>query len=394
MFQKIFSSKKNYDLYFIIGYIAFLCATMLDTVPFIGGKNTTILNLIGIFFLSVYDIIQIVDKKRKTQILAAVSVLFIIIITFVSRTTYPLRLLLLIYGVKSFSFGRSVKIDLVARFILFAFVIFLFILQVIHVDPIYRYDGTIRYSFGFAHPNTFAIFMTSIIVDKLYLDYNKKNIKTKITNTFIIVISIIINVLYVDSRAALLMTIIISIFYYIPKTLLQALFSFKILKIILPFFMIILTATSFLLVLAYNSDLDFAVKINRFLSHRIHLWNQIIQNEFQITLLGFDTRNVMEHIPFDNAFLYSFYRFGIIFFLGLILLSYNTFKNLLLQTKVFAIAILISLFAYGTMESIAFYPGYSNMILLFSYGLCNTIFLKSPEKRKLQKTTKKAESTP
>lgn len=364
---------QHINLCFAIGYVSTLCASMLDTMPIVGGKNTTYLNIVGIVFLFIHNLYILLHKThtKKNIFLTVALISLIIAVTIVSRTTYPIRFALLISSISHFGFKRTIKIDLWSRSILFLSIILLYFMHVINTDPIYRYDGTIRYSFGFPHPNTFAIFMTTIVVDWLYISYHKTTLKVRLASLAIITSAITINQLYVDSRASLILIIIVSIAYFIPYRYLKTLFNIKAIKLLLPYAFLLLTIASFTLTFAYNAGLKWAIDLNQFLSHRIHLWDYIIQNEFSPNLFGLDTRNVMHDVPLDNAFLYSFYRFGIIFFIILIVLFYRTMRNLIQQKEYFSLSILIGILAYGIMESIAFYPGYNTCILLLSYGFLN-----------------------
>lgn len=148
-------------------------------------------------------------------------------------------------------------------------------------DSIYGYydsSNRLRFSFGFSHPNTLAIFIFNILLMWVWLKYD--NFKKNDYLRYILIT--LVTYIFTDSRTMLLAAIEFLILLVVVKevNLLQ-----KLIKVIAMFITPALSILIIILVNLYTSGNTLALIANRLLNSRLLLGAYMVNN-YNISLLG------------------------------------------------------------------------------------------------------------
>lgn len=351
---------------FGIGYITMTMSSLIGPVPFI-GEHTTVFNILSVFLLGIAVFSWIWLEQNKKRIISFIALLAVSVTSyFCGNTTIPLKLCLLLYAMRYYTFTNCVKLDFWTKLTVLLIVVCCYLLGLTNGDVITRSDGTLRYGFGFTHPNTFALISSMLVIDRYYLDYKAK--KRKILNIILAIIVALINFFFVDSRSALLLLIVMSIIYMAPQKLVLSIAKNRSMKKIFCNIFILYFFTILCLLLAFNFKWLFGYKINEAFSGRIYLYNMYLSN-VNLSFFGIDISRALETTPLDGIYLSILIRYGIIIFITYAIITKKAIEKLLSEKQFFSAATLIAMLTYGIMESAAIIPAYNVFILLLGVGI-------------------------
>lgn len=198
--------------------------------------------------------------------------------------------------------------------------------------------GVIRYSFGFAHPNTFSIYLFNVLLLWSWLNYEK------ISGRHIVIIFLIavVAAIFTKTRTSFLTSILFCLLVLVSKSK----YSIKkglngIAKFIFP----LCAASTLAAVHLYLANNALILLLNALLSSRIKLGAYALSH-FGYSVLGqdisryevvWDTEWRLNGFTFDNLYTFLAFNQGIVWILLLSLAFYLLAKKNNLKTSVFII---------------------------------------------------------
>ncbi|WP_349763509.1 hypothetical protein [Fusobacterium sp. SYSU M8D902] len=337
--------------------------------------------LILIFHNYTSNIYGVDLKKVNTLVLMITIVLFLnsvkdkIKINFKELVKYFILIFGLIFGLRSlylsfFILGISIFIDKRIRIRYFLQInTFFYVLTIILYkigylveveNPLIRI-GRMRYSLGFAHPNTAMMFLLPIFFTIYYLYYPKY----KNSIIFFILVNSLVIFFFTFSRTTFILIILfIGLIFFKDKTIekLRKLFLMEGIMIIL---------LSLVLPIILNTENI----INRLLSGRLFLFYKYLIT-YKITVFG--DMQILEQYsswPLDNSYLRVLFENGIIGLLLLLLLSYLIMITLFKNKDYKGVRIFSILLILGFMEGNIFHF-YFNILCFILPEYVNKAILK------------------
>lgn len=195
--------------------------------------------------------------------------------------------------------------------------------------------GTLRHTYGFVSPNTFAVAFLSLLIVYLYV---RKNVITLLELLILAFCLIYINSL-TDSRVSFCVGVVSLVLFAIYRYK-RDLYKNRVIGFFMCLSPIILMAASLSLTFGYRmSGNTFFLKINDILSYRLYYINRVMDSS-PLSALGHKLRLVTltqasqtgeEWLGIDNAYMYLILQFGLIFsiafYVFLTALSYSAWRN-------------------------------------------------------------------
>lgn len=202
---------------FNISYTFFVAIQYTNQKDFYFNYLYTISGLLGVLLF-----VFLLQKKTATeQIIGISSVMVFVIGTYIYRDVTPLFGLLVIITLRKVRIPRNqiIMIDLILRIFLISIVFLLWKYGVLFDSEFTRITSTgvsVRHTYGFGNPNTYGLYLISIVGELLYLFANKR------FNFFRIVfglISLTYIVKITDSRSAEIVGIVIFLVFLLKNKL-------------------------------------------------------------------------------------------------------------------------------------------------------------------------------
>lgn len=339
---------------FIIAYILILASNMFAKIKYVGFA-LDYMDFIGIGLLALIVLFNTKKNDLKYMILG----IFVLFVTIRTDDKSILKLLLFIMASKNIRFKDIVKYDFLIRTIFFISIIMLNDFNIMNNVLIYRNDGSIRSSLGFEHPNKLGLNIMILLADYLYITKNSKNKEHKLLDVFVILISLISIYFVSNSRSALVCVLILLIYILFEKSIINHLYSKKIIKGIFKTAFIFFMILSVSLGLLFPKNIGIVNKINKMSSGRVYYTSYYLK-KYDINLFGnklvqknkeYTSDNNILYFPFDNGYANLLLTYGLIIS---ILLAYLFYKmlNELFKTKNYLLATIIFMFLiYGLMET-------------------------------------------
>ncbi len=369
--------KKTMDQYsylFAIGYILTIAAEMLYSLPFM-RNYLPILNVIGLALISIYTINALRKTKNKKEAKAFLVLLGLAAITFLcSRDTIPLKLCLLFFAIRQYNFSQTIKLDYKTKLFFTTAIILLSIVNLSSTRVFYRLNGSPRFTFGFTHPNTFGIYSSLLIIERIYIYYKDKNQKK--INIAASIIILLLNLFVTQSRASVVLLFIATITYIIPYEKLAKFMNKVQIRLLLQYSMLICFMVSISFITIAYSDNEIARIINNILSYRPAFAGAFYKNT-PLNLFGWPMKDTIANIPLDNSYLLILLKYGLIQLLIYLSLSTKTFKTLHHKKEYLSETVLALMFIYGIMENATIKPGIDVFILSLSYGVSTYVDQKN-----------------
>lgn len=281
---------------------------------------TAIVLMLG--FLYIYPL-------KLTKKLFVLHVLFVCLITLIEISITEKNLIIIslfIMCFRNIKFREMIKFDFVIKLYILLFVLLLYWLGEIDGYEVVI-NGIYKQSFGFGHPNTFSIYVYTMLLELIYLRFNKMNFLD--IGVFIGVGVLILKIGGGRSSgytyfAILVVTMICKFFPKIYQTKISAL----IFTVITP----IAAVMSFVLAKLYVLNNEFAVALNTLTTGRLRL-SAIFLNKYSLKLFGQEIetlgtrRAILNHtnsMILDCAYIKCGLKYGLIFLI-ILCISYSLF---------------------------------------------------------------------
>ena len=288
-----FKIKENSIFYFT--YTLLLICSIMSNVKFLMSFIPYI-KYFAFGLMILFFVIRIKKMSLKIIIISLIIITVLMVSYIITGDNNILLLYLLILIYPGEDFEKFIKKDIIIRVVLCTIVIILYNMDLTNNYFMYRPDGRIRSSMGFAHPNNFGMYMFTICADYVYLNYQKFKIK----NYLVILIMALLIYFVSNSRTSVIGLLLLLVLIFLSQKLkIKYLYNnfFKFIIINLP---IIFIALTLIFVNLYNNHNEFVIKVNEILSNRIFYASSFL-NEYDINLLG----NKINYISTQEAKLIS-----------------------------------------------------------------------------------------
>ena len=244
------------------------------------------------------------------ELLIYFAIAAVVIGVFLKSASIPLLLVLLAIAAKELDFREFVRFDFRVKLFFFFVILFLYVLDVIpNVEGYYGAGeyGAYKYSMGFQHPNTFAIFVFSIIIEWIYFNYSK----IRWYDIAIILLVTMATVFISFSRASTLSFLFIFVVALVlrGRNISRLPMVVKGLISLLP---LVCFLISYGVTASYKNGNQFVRDLDVLVSHRIRLQSQYLE-KFGVSLFGNQVADETAHVVIDNAYMNSLIIFGILF---------------------------------------------------------------------------------
>lgn len=335
--------KYSNELFFYIPMIIFVSSSYFRTFQNIFNYFEIIATLLLATGIALN--LKKVSKKEFKRMILIGAIFFIVF--FICRDITVIKFLLFIMAAYNINFNKSVKIDFYVRLICLILVLILNSVGIIPSVDITR--GSIqRYSFGFAHPNTFAYKVLILLFEYFYLNkFKSVGINTVITIAIVFFLNY-----YTNSRTAEMLIL----FVFIVGTILNKIKNIpplitKILQHFTSYSYFYFALIIFISFLLYRYDNEIGYKINKLLSTRLYFINKYY-DKYGVTLFGNNfTGFVSTSNSLDVGFAHVLFRYGIIAFFLMGIGFRNVFKILFDKKNISYIVILFAFIIYMITEN-------------------------------------------
>ena len=253
---------------------------------------------------------------RKILFLDVILIIIGVVSSIVCKNSDILTLLAFAISFYGMKFDVFIKKDLWIRTIIFLLIIALCSLGLTEDVILYRSNGLIRHSFGFLHPNTFAIWLAGIVIDIFYLSSKKCKTKDSYNAWKYIfgVLSCVFMYFYCDARGAEICLIVLMIGYLaLQKENIRRICGLFL--VALPWILLILSIVA---TIYFGQGSKIALAINDLTSGRLAYANAFLRyygvNFFghNLELLGQWESNSSLLTILDNAYIRLLVQYGIV----------------------------------------------------------------------------------
>lgn len=354
--------QKLTNILFYFSYFLVVSSEMLTQVKYIAGY-LKYFDYLAILILFVVFLIQSKNYSFKSFIYSIIFIFLSVIVTYVSKDSNILKLVLFLICFKDINFSECVKVDFYIKLLLVLLVMLLYSFNMTVNIPVYR-NGVLRKAFGFKHPNKIGMYLMMICLDCIYLSKGKFNMYY----SFVILIIITFLFMFVDSRTSVLIVILAISFIYINKITKSKIIENKLVKIGTSNLFLIMTLLTLLLTILTSNGNLLAVKINRVLSYRF-TFNKYFLTQYHISLFG---NNIITNNMYllDSSYINILLRYGIIMWIWIYFLFFKTINKLYNDKEFVLLIIIILLMLYGFSESFL-YKITANVFLLYFGKILN-----------------------
>ena len=230
------------------------------------------------------------NVKKKNFLSYIIACLIAVISWYYTNNFTVLRLLLLIAAIYTISFTKFLKVDLVIKILLTLLLIILPVLGIMEYNYLLRADHSIRYSFGFNHPNSLSIYLIMIVFESFYIiSVNNSKKMYIMMMTLVIPVLIIFIFFYANSRMSALS---LTVFYFanilkdiIPKNFRNKVIALKKFKfLVINLFGIFSLLTVITIIISYKNE-NILIKFDKVFSNRYSNYIKFIKM-FKVSLMG------------------------------------------------------------------------------------------------------------
>ena len=318
-----------------------------------------------------------------------INKLFVFIVTFfIFGYTLKNSDRTLVFGLLFAYAARKIDAEKILRFtfryccIQYITVLISSFIGIIKNDIIVMYDGRLRYSLGFGHPNNTSLYFFVILL--LFFSIKKGKMKMK-EILFWGATSIVIYNL-TKCRTGIIMdmlVLIISIFYKpLYNLIVKSIFIKFVIAIIAPLFAVL----NYVIAFQYDKSMHIAT-LNALLTGRFGLASRALQ-KWGLSICGRPVQWTydlgQQYLVVDSSYIRNLIEFGLIAFI-LLLVYYFAFSWCCINNDDIAYALGMMLIAiYANMEIILAVFGINPLLVLFGPVLFNAVYsYKNSQKRKV-----------
>lgn len=344
------------NIFFLLGFFLLQLSIVFVNVEFLHSYLNEI-KFLSLLILAIGSIIKLGKMKIGLKSFLIIVLLSVVGVYSYFKTddTLFIKFFLVMLCASNIPFEKLVKYDLSIKLFLLFSLVFLYYLGFTNSFVVMRGD-LIRKSFGFYHPNTFAMYLTLIYFEYIYL--KRSNIRLGHVLLGFLIVFIILK--FSDSRTAVL-CLLLFILFLVGKKMLKGIMKSRICFVFIKNFFLIGTIVTILLTTMYlNHDL-FARKLNELFSYRLYLQG-IYLSEYDIHFLG----NSITYIStLDSAYLKLLLNFGVAVSLLIDYIYRNIIKKAYQNKDYMMCVIFIIFMVYGFMENLMFDISYNIFWLFF-----------------------------
>ena len=375
------------ELLFFIGYIMIIFSEMFSKVILFENLISIINNIgLGILILAAINSVIINKYNYKTLIGLIIVTIILILVTIKSKDNLLLKVFILSIAFGDIEFNKFIKLDVIIRIIFMCVVILLYNIGLTENYFMYREDGTMRSSMGFAHPNNFGQYLLVICIDLVLLRFKK----LKFVDYVYVLLSIILINYFSNSRTSQICLGILFLIMIILRKHINII-NFKFMKLLIINSFLIFTIISILLANNYRENREWAVQLNDLLSNRIAYASQFLEY-YDINLLGNDIEmkytqearaNSEQPWVLDNSYLVVLLRYGLIAYIIIYLIMLTITRDLY-KRKEYSIIMLWLVYGINAMfENTLFKIQFNTLLIILASLLYKKIISKREEKEEL-----------
>lgn len=265
----------------------------------------------------------------------------------------------LTYASRIYSMKRLLVMNICIQLLVFILTCFMLYGGITHSEMFMQtaIDQRERWDFGYGNPNTFAMFINSIIVNVYLYIHDKKYVGIALILFFVAVMLPVYN--YTQSRSYLLASLILIIVHFVLRWKRLFRFSLK-----MKYILYVIPPVVLMLILTFAKNVGEYRLLNLILSGRLALYRTLVEG-ISLKEYLFGTPLVSEGETIDNAYLHMLLEGGILGFFVFYYLYYMTIKRMHTEA-LYILPVLLSFLGYGLTESVftaVLYVG--NLIIWF-----------------------------
>lgn len=342
---------------FFIGFFLLQLSIIFVNVEFLHAYLNDI-KFLSLLILMVGSIIKLGKMKIGFKSFLIILLLSVVGVYSYLKTndTLFIKFFLVMICASNIPFDKLVKYDLSIKLVLLFSLVFLYYLGFTNSFVVMRGD-LVRKSFGFYHPNTFAMYLTFIYFEYIYL--KKSNIRLEHLLFGFLIVFIILK--FSDSRTAVL-CLLFFLFFLVGKKIFKWIMKSRVCLLLIKNLFLIGTIVTIILTTMYlNHDL-FARRLNELFSYRLYLQGLYL-SEYDIHLLG---NNITYVSTLDSAYLRLILNFGVAISLFIDYIYRSIIKKAYKSNDYILCVIFIIFMIYGFMENLMFDIAYNVFWLAFA----------------------------
>ena len=373
LFDKI--SVINQPLFFI-SYFLIIASDLFNDISYI-TKTLQIVDIVSVVLLLWIIFVNFIINDfnaNKKNVSLYIFALLIGITSFVSNDRSLIKLAFLLLAFQKISFNNFISKDFKIRIFLVSIMFGLIYFGFVNNNLLEIRDGFERYSFGTAHPNSFALYLFFIFLDYLYLQYINKS-----SNVFNIILVTLLfvtfDLAFIGSKTCLILAILSSLIFIVRKTMNL---DGKIIKKIIINSFLIAFLISIVSGIFYSKENSIYAFFDKLLSKRIFYAHQFLLN-YSYSLFGkqlFSGKNMV----IDNAYVNLFLRYGIILSMMFMYVFRQMFIKLYSMRKNILICIMLLMIFLGFSECGFYIPAKNPYMLLLALPFISEIGDEKNEK--------------
>lgn len=356
--------KKNLNLRDILCFLGMLFIQITytaDNIPYLLPYFQPI-KFIGIIFLFTtfllgYNELKI-KKKDAILLFGLFSILIFIFLKF--SKLFVLELFAMILVAMTYKFDDLVKKDLIIKILLIGFIVANNLLgKTVGLHEKITRGTKVRNSFGFFHPNTFAMYSIMALIDYIYLKRNNINFINAI-----ITLGLSILVLYfTDSRSSFGLFIIAYLGIIYSSKFNKSNRKNKFVEFIVKNMYVILLIFTLGISYLYTMGNSMAMKFDQLLTTRVQIQAKYLET-YSINLFG----NQIEFFKtLDNGFLRNILNYGLVLtIIFVIIYIFNIKRSIKDGDKIHII--FLSLMIFSLSESSMFFVAY-NIFWIYYFSI-------------------------
>lgn len=344
--NKLENSIRYVNLFFQILFIFSLYAKFVFLVIL---KETSIL-LDILLYISL--LLSINYKRFSYFLLAFFSVAVIAVLNPAFKNIF--LIVTSLYILSSIEIRSFIKLNLFFQFSVFILASIFLSLGITKSELLVQllFDSKERWDYGMGNPNTFSLFIYSILIN-IYILYGRKNVYIP----FIILIISYYTYSYAGSRTFLFSIIVLFFTNMLGRLFRRYISAFKIILILIPILM-------FAIIVYCSSNVNEYEVLNLVMSGRLELYSDFI-NSLSIKDYLIGTPLVNEETV-DSSYLHIFFEGGMLFFCFFLYLYINMVKKISVKEAGIIMPYLCSVWAAAITESLFTYILiFGNMIFWF-----------------------------
>lgn len=277
--KKINFSNFFYFMAWIIYVISYMFLKQSEFTFIIDNGNIYKFIQVIVAFILMFKIIFIDKNNFKRLLFYSILSSIFLISAYVTKYEFLLLMFLFVIGSRNIDFRRFLKLDILIKTLILILIVSASLLNVI---PNFTkvVEGVTKYAFGFYHPNTLGLYITTILLEYVYL----KKCKLKLIHYIIFIFVMCIIFLVCKSRASVYLFLFILGFIFIlnfNKGIYNNKF-FKSIMVLLPIFMVLI---GFIFINLYQNKEPLGYKIDRVLTSRVKNATKFM-TKYEVNLFG------------------------------------------------------------------------------------------------------------